>query len=74
MTSHDFLSWMQITECRYATDVARKVGVSRDVAQRWLAAAMEGREVNVKRAPALAMAALAAGLGPWGAETETSNP
>lgn len=73
MTAHDFKEWTEKTGMRFAADFLRATGVSRPTAEEIYKAAKAGNEVPIKRQLALAMSAIAAGLGPWG-EDETSPP
>ncbi|MCJ8138454.1 hypothetical protein [Falsirhodobacter halotolerans] len=68
MTSQDFLAWMQQTEHRFAADIVRSLGVSRNIAQRWVADAQAGQDIDIKPATALAMSAIVAKLKPWGSK------
>lgn len=72
MKAQDFLDWAEKTSMRFAADFIRATGVSRPVAEEIYKAAKSGRHVPIKRQLALAMSAIAAGLGPWG-ETGESN-
>lgn len=65
MKAQDFLVWMDAAECQTAADVIRTLGCGRNQAEAWVGAARQGEEISVKRAVALAMAAVAAGLTPW---------
>ena len=66
MKAQDFLEWMKAADVRFAADISRLIGIERTTAQRWLNAAREGEDIPVRRPFALAMAAVALDLQPWG--------
>jgi hypothetical protein len=66
MKAQDFLDWTEAARVRFAADICRLIGIERETAQRWLNAARDGQDVPVRRPFALAMAAVAGGLAPWG--------
>lgn len=72
MKAQDFLDWAEKTGNRFAADMVRETGMSRNDAQKLYRAAKSGEDVEIRRQLALAMSAIAAGLGPWG-ETGESN-
>lgn len=66
MTAQEFQDWMDEAGIRYAADIVRAVGCARTSAEVMMRQAAAGEDVPVKRSMALAMAAVAAGLRPWG--------
>lgn len=65
MKAQDFLLWIEKTGISRAGDFATSIGVGRNQAQAYYAAAREGQDVEIKRPVALAMSAIAQGLKPW---------
>lgn len=64
------MAWRNATGCRFAERFVDAVGVSRGTAQGYYRAAKDGRDVPISKSIALAMAAVAAGLRPWGEQPE----
>ena len=73
MTAQDFLAWMDAAKARFAADIVRMIGVNRNTAQRWVAAAEAGEDLDIKPTVALAMSAAVAGLQPWGTTERTTD-
>jgi hypothetical protein len=69
-----FLEWMKAADVRFAADITRLIGIERTTAQRWINAARNGEDVPVRRPFALAMAAVAQGLEPWGEPEPEESP
>ena len=66
MKAQDFMDWTVKTGIRRAGAFARAIDVGRNRAQAFYADAKAGLDVEPGRTVALAMAAVAAGLRPWG--------
>ncbi|MBR9652248.1 hypothetical protein [Thalassovita aquimarina] len=49
MKAEDFDRWMKATETRYAADLTRKLGLSRNLAQRLLVDVKEGKDIKLKK-------------------------
>lgn len=71
MRAQDFQNWMDITGCLTASEVAFKLGIHRNSAQKIVSDIKLGEDVEIKRTVALAMAALAQGLEPWKVDSDT---
>lgn len=71
MTPEDLKAW-QDSMGWSGLEAARQLGVSSATYRDWLSGVSRttGKPVKVSRMAALACAALAAGLGPWGAKKE----
>lgn len=66
MTAQDFLDWMDKMNVTKAVEIVGLLGIGRNPAQGYLNDAKAGRDVELKRAVALAMSACAQNLQPWG--------
>ncbi len=73
MKPQEFMAWRNATGCRFAERFVDAVGVSRGTAQGYYRAAKAGKDVPISKSIALAMAAVAAGLKPWGEPAEDSE-
>lgn len=65
MTAQDFLAWMGKCGLTTARSVEDALGLGRNAAARYVAAAKEGRDVDLPRYMGLAMSAFAQDLKPW---------
>lgn len=65
MKAQDFHKWCEVAGAKFAADFTRLIGVNRNTAQEFYAAAERGEDVPIKRPVALAMSAVAQGLRPW---------
>ncbi len=70
MKAQDFLDWMENVGAKSGADLVRSLGMGRNRAQGLVTRAHEGREVDLKLADRLAMAAVAHDLAPWGDKEE----
>ncbi len=73
MKPQHFMAWRHATGCRFAERFVDAVGVSRGTAQAYFRAAKAGRDVPISKSVALAMAAVAAGLEPWGQQADETK-
>jgi len=65
MTSQDFLAWMDRCGLKTARAVETALGLGRNAAARYVAAAKAGEDVELPRYMGLAMSAFAQDLKPW---------
>ncbi|MFH5772698.1 hypothetical protein ACHFJ0_00525 [Paracoccus sp. NGMCC 1.201697] len=65
MHAQDFLTWMARCDLKTARQVEAALGLGRNAAARYVAAAKAGQDVDLPRYMGLAMAAVAQGLKPW---------
>lgn len=65
MTARDFLDWMDHCGLRTARAVEAALGLGRNAAARYVAAAKAGEDIDLPRYTRLAMTAHAQGLKPW---------
>lgn len=65
MKSQHFLQWMDDCDFRFAADVERALGLSRNSAARYVKIARSGHDLDLPPYIALAMTAIAHGLDPW---------
>lgn len=65
MTAQEFLDWMGSCGFRKAREVEEALGLGRNAAARYVAAAKKGEDVPLPRYTAPAMSAVAQGLKPW---------
>lgn len=68
MKAQVFLEWMETTGIRKAVEIVDQLGVGRNQAQQMVADARAGNDLDVKKAVALAMRAIADDRPPWGEE------
>ena len=66
MKAQAFTDWMQATGHKTAGSVGEALGLSRNIAQRIVADAKSGADLDLKKTVELAMSAVAQGLKPWG--------
>ena len=66
MKAQDFLDWMDAVNISKAVKIVRLLGVSRNMAQLWVANAQDGKDVEIKRTVALTMRATAKNQKPLG--------
>jgi len=65
MNAQDFLNWMDRCSLSTARSVESSLGLGRNAAARYVAAAKAGQDVELPRYMGLAMSAYAQGLKPW---------
>lgn len=65
MKAHDFQNWMNEMGFKYAADIVRCLGVSRNHAQQQIVTTQAGEPLTIKKSLAMAMSAAQAGLMPW---------
>ena len=65
MTAQDFLGWMSRCGLKTAKSVEDALGLARNSAARYVAAAKEGQDLKLPKYVRLAMSAYAQDLKPW---------